>query len=168
MTRPVTYVMSLIFMLAPFAAVMPAPQISPGTERIRDSFGNAILATTDQCYGVSVTHFSARLTSATVAKIISKTASKKNYICWMLVTNAGAAVERFIVVEGTQVTNQCDTNTAAILGSDTTASHGQGLAANGGGFYSDKTIPGSTANSDTCVAIAGTNETLVDGGYVQQ
>lgn len=152
------------------AGVVGIDQSTPGLTNkvtITDSFGNAITGVTDQCYGVAKLKFSARLTSSTKAKIITKDAAKLNIICDILVLNAGATMERFHVIEGTQTTTQCDTGPTEIGLGSTTVAEALPLSASGGGFGRSVTYEGNAINKDTCVGIAGTNETLVSGHYIQ-
>lgn len=87
--------------------------------------------------------------------LISAAASKKNYIC-SIVLVAGAA-EIVNIVEGTGTT--CGTSTAAIVGS-TTEANGMSFAANSGFSAvggNATVIPGSGTNVDTCLLVSGSN-----------
>jgi hypothetical protein len=100
------------------------------------------------------------------AVIISAAASKKNYIC-SIVLVAGAA-EIVNIVEGTGST--CGTSQAAIIGS-TTEANGLSFAANGGFSSSGgnaTVIPGSGTNVDTCLMVSGTNRVAGFVTWVQR
>ncbi len=107
----------------------------------------------DPCSSEAKTTDPISLTTDTV--IIAATASKKNYICALVVV-AGAA-EVVSITEGTGST--CATSEAALLGS-TTDANGASFAANGGvsGIGGNATIiAGKTANVDTCLNVSGSS-----------
>jgi hypothetical protein len=98
--------------------------------------------------------------------VIPAAASKKNYICSMVVV-VGAA-EILNIVEGTGTL--CGTGTTAIMGS-TTEANGVPFAANGGFVAvggNATTIPGSGTNVDTCLMINGSNRASGFVTWVQQ
>lgn len=124
------------------------------------SASNALLVSQlDPCSSEAKTTTPISLTADTV--IIPAVASKKNYICSLVVV-AGAA-EIVSITEGTGST--CGTSEAALFGSTTDANGASfaangGVAANGGGAT---TIAGITANVDTCLNVSGSNRV---SGYV--
>lgn len=98
--------------------------------------------------------------------IIAAAASKKNYICGIVVV-AGAA-EIFNLVEGTGTT--CQTSTAAIVGS-TTAANGLSFAINGGmsvNAGNSTVIAGTGTNVDTCIMPSSTGRLAGFVTYVQR
>jgi hypothetical protein len=122
------------------------------------------VSSVDPCSSEAKTRFAISHTSDQV--LISAAASKKNYIC-SIVLVAGAA-EIVNIVEGTGST--CATSTAAIAGS-TTEANGLSFAANGGfsAVGGDATvIPGSGTNVDTCLFISGSNRVSGFITYVQR
>ncbi len=124
--------------------------------------GTAVVA--DPCEALAKTQVAISQTAST--KVISAAASKKNYICSLVIV-AGAA-EIVNVVEGTGTT--CGTGTAAIVGS-TTAANGMSFAANGGlsAIGGNKTaIVGSGTNVDTCLSQSTTSRVAGWLTYVQQ
>jgi hypothetical protein len=107
--------------------------------------------------------------SSTVQKLITKTSAKKNYLCAIYVQAQGTA-ETWSILEGTKVTNECDTSTAALSGS-TTAANGNASGANGGvswGNGNASVIRGKTANNDLCIATSGANRVTVTYTWTQQ
>lgn len=107
----------------------------------------------DPCSGVDKTTTAISLTADTV--IIAATASKKNYICTLVVV-AGAA-EIVSITEGTGST--CATSEAALVGS-TTDANGMSFAANGGLSLpggNATAIKGISTNVDTCLNVSGSN-----------
>jgi hypothetical protein len=118
----------------------------------------------DPCEGTALTTVAISQTAST--KVISAAASKKNYICSLVIV-AGAA-EIVSVVEGTGST--CATGTAALAGSTTTA-NGMSFAANGGlsAIGGNHTaIAGSGSNVDTCLFQNGSNRVSGWLTYVQR
>lgn len=118
----------------------------------------------DPCQSADKTTTAISQTADTV--IIAAAASKKNYICHILVFAAAAEIVN--IVEGTGTT--CQTGTAAIVGS-TTEANGLSLAANGGfgiGHGTAAAIIGKTANVDTCLYNSGSNRISGSVTWVQQ
>lgn len=117
-----------------------------------NSAGARIVATAaaDPCQDIvkSFTPFSA-ITTATTTRIVAPTASKKTYICQIIM--APAAADNVAVVEGTGGT--CGTGTAGVM-TGTTAANGFNFPANGGvsigngGFTVGQTVG---TNVDLCL-----------------
>lgn len=108
----------------------------------------------------SYTPFS--FSSSSAQKIVSKVASKKVYIC--AINLVVAAATNIALIEGTKVTNECDTSTAGMAGG-TTAATGWNLAANGGltqGSGLGVIIKTANANFDVCLLASAANQ--VSGG----
>lgn len=144
-------------------------QVSTSTVKIKDSSGNNIQAATDPCFGLALKHNGVHITSGTAVLLVGKVAGKTTTICKATITNASAMQERIIIINGTQMTNPCDTGTAQVFGGSTTASAGQALAANAGGISGDVNWPDTGTNLDTCAQIANVgSDTNVDVSYVQQ
>lgn len=69
------------------------------------------------------------IANTTVTKLVALASTKKVYIC--SIDLVVAAASNVALIEGTKVTNECDTSTAGLAGG-TTAGAGWNLAANGG------------------------------------
>lgn len=102
------------------------------------------VASNDPCQNIAKTYTPVSIASATTTRIIAPAASKKTYICSMILTAAAAI--NVGIVEGTGGT--CGSGTAGVIGG-TTAATGPNLLANGG------FVIGSGGNA--VAATAGTN-----------
>lgn len=128
-----------------------------------DANGLLWVRTYDPCSALPKTTDPISITTDTV--IISALASKKNYICALVIV-AGAA-EITAITEGTG--SVCGTSEAALLGS-TTDANGTSFAANGGLVIGDglgAVINGKTTNVDTCLNVSGSNRVSGLVTYVQ-
>jgi hypothetical protein len=124
------------------------------------------LVATDPCTTLAKT--SVAISQTGTAKLVTKTSAKKNYICSIMVV--GADAENISLVEGTKVSTECDTSTAAIIGS-TTAGNGPNLAANGGftlGSGGYTIAAGANNNFDVCLFQSGSGRVAGVLTYVQQ
>lgn len=81
----------------------------------------------DPCQTVAKTYTPISITTATTTRIVAPAASKRTYICYMVLTSAAA--DNVGIVEGTGGT--CGSGTAGVIGG-TTAANGPNFAANGG------------------------------------
>lgn len=118
-----------------------------------NALGALWVSQVDPCSSEAKTTDPISVTTDTV--IIAAAASKKNYICSIVIV-AGAA-EIVSITEGTGST--CGTSEAALVGS-TTDANGLSFAANGGFTASGgnaTVIAGKTANVDTCLNVSGSN-----------
>lgn len=96
--------------------------------------------------------------SSAALKLVSKASSKQIYIC--SINLVAAAATNVALVEGTQVTNQCDTSTAGMAGGATAAT-GWNLAANGGltfGSGLGAVMRTATVNHDVCLLFSAGNQ----------
>lgn len=122
-------------------------------------------AATDPCTALAKTSVSISLTGTT--KLVAKTSAKKTYICSLFIVSSDA--ENWSIVEGTKVSTECDTSTAAIIGS-TTAAGGPHFAANGGltlGSGGYTIAAGANNNFDVCLFQSGSGTTAGVLTYVQ-
>lgn len=109
--------------------------------------GNIVGVVGDPCQTNAKTYTPISITAATTTRIVSPTASKRTYVCYLFLTSAAA--DNVGIVEGTGGT--CGTGTAGVLGG-TTAANGPNFAANGG------TAIGT--GGFAAIATAGTNVDL--------
>ncbi len=119
------------------------------------------LAATDPCAGVATTGVDLHLASTTVTRVISASASNKNYICSMDIVVGGTA-EIVSLVEGTGA----NCTSPAVLWGSATAASGFAFGANGG-IARSRTISGKSTNIATCVQTSGSNAITVHIEYVQ-
>lgn len=132
-----------------------APSLSNGQQAALqfDSAANlkVTAATLDPCQSAAKISFPISQTTST--QLISGTASKKTYICSMMLT--GADAENVSLVMGTGTV--CATGVAAVIG-NTTAANGVQLAANGGFALGSgiATIANGVTNADNvCLLQSG-------------
>lgn len=114
------------------------------------------------CAGVSVaaTHVTPINNAGSSAnlKLISKAASQTIYICAIDIVTAAAT--NVALVEGTKVTNECDTTPAGMAGGATAAT-GWNFAANGGltkGNGTGLVFKTVNANFDVCLLFSAGNQ----------
>lgn len=101
----------------------------------------------DQCFATNKKITQAFTNASTTPFVlITGTGTQYTYICSIVIVSA--TQQSFSIVEGTQTTTPCDTNTYALLGG-TTASTGPAVAANGGFSLGSgiATVIGATNNS---------------------
>lgn len=136
---------------AAVGAAVPANLIYPGV----NVAGNLVGTIGDPCQTVAKTYTPISITTATTTRIVAPAASKKTYVCYMLLTSAAA--DNVGIVEGTGGT--CGSGTAGVIGG-TTAANGPNFAANGGvSFGNGGFAVAATAgtNVDLClITSAGT------------
>lgn len=94
-----------------------------------NSVGARLISTlaADPCQNLVKTYTPISITTATTTRIVAPVASKRTYICYMLLTSAAA--DNVGIVEGTGGT--CGSGTAGVVGGST-AANGPNFAANGG------------------------------------
>jgi hypothetical protein len=147
------------------AAIFAIGTIADAAYNGTGPFNVSGVASIDPCTAIAKT--SVAISQTANAKLFSKTSSKKNYICSIMVV--GADAENVSLVEGTKTTNECDTSTAAIIGG-TTAANGPNMAANGGfalGNGSTTVANGANNNFDVCLYQSGSGRVAGVLTYVQ-
>jgi hypothetical protein len=131
-------------------------QTTPGTtNNVTVSYGSAAVVD-NPCQTVAKNYTPITITTATTTRIIAPAASKKTYVCSIILQ--AAAADNVGVVEGTGGT--CGTGTAGIVGG-TTAASGLNLAANegwSGGNGQSPVLATAGTNVDFClITSAATN-----------
>lgn len=89
--------------------------------------GNIVGVIGDPCQTVAKTYTPISITTVTTTRIVAPTSAKKTYVCYLLLTSAGA--DNVGIVEGTGGT--CGSGTAGVIGGST-AANGPNFSANGG------------------------------------
>lgn len=128
--------------------------------------GNLTPIVGDPCQTVAKSYTPISITTATTTRIIAPAASKKTYVCYMLLTSAAA--DNVGIVEGTGGT--CGTGTAGVIGG-TTAANGPNFSANGGvsfgnGGYAAVATTGT--NVDFCLITSAATPLSGHVSWVQQ
>jgi hypothetical protein len=103
----------------------------------------------DPCAGLAKSYFPVNISTATTVRFAAPTASKKTYICSIVLVAASA--DNVNIIEGTGGT--CGTATAGVAGG-TTAATGFNLAANGGltlGNGASSVMATAGSNVDMCL-----------------
>lgn len=125
----------------------------------------------DPCENVSNTRtaYNVNFASTTSQVVVAATSAKKTYICNMVVDTQNSSGETFIITDGTQSTNPCDSGTPTALWGSTTAS--QGVFINPGvsiGNGAHTMMQTSGTNRQVCIATVSSSRATASGYYVQQ
>jgi hypothetical protein len=128
--------------------------------------GNLVGQIGDPCQTVAKTYTPISITTVTTTRIVAPAASKKTYVCYMLLTSAAA--DNVGIVEGTGGT--CGSGTAGVVGG-TTAANGPNFAANGGvsmgnGGFAVAATAGT--NVDLCLITSAATPLAGHIAWVQQ
>lgn len=128
--------------------------------------GNIAGVIGDPCQTVAKTYTPITITTATTTRIVAPAASKKTYICYMLLT--AAAADNVGIVEGTGGT--CGSGTVGVIGG-ATAANGPNFTANGGlsfgnGGYAAAATAGT--NVDLCLITSASTPLAGHIAWVQQ
>jgi hypothetical protein len=120
----------------------------------------------DPCFTGTKTYTPISITTATTTRIIAPAASKRTYICYLVLTSVAA--NNVGIVEGTGGT--CGSGTAGVIGG-TTSTNGSNLPANGGfslGKGSHTIVATAGANVDFCLITSVATPLSGLAAWVQQ
>lgn len=144
------------------AAAVPASAIYAGGTDGTNLLGFFV----DPCAGLAKTYTPVSMSTATTTRFAAPAASKKTYICSIVLVAAGA--DNVNIIEGTGGT--CGTATAGVAGG-TTAATGFNLAANGGltlGNGASSVMATAGSNVDMCLITSAATQLSGHIAWVQR
>lgn len=116
------------------------------------------------------TPFNVNFASTTAQVLVPATSSKKGYVCEFTFDTQNSAGDTFMVVDGTQSTNPCDSGTPTALYGSTSVSNGifanPGVVRGGNG--SNELMQTSATNRQICIATVSSTRATASGIYVVQ